>query len=99
MKPTMTVAIATLLTLVVSSAMAGGKIYRATKPHWWTTPAMMCHPPNDEGANWCNAGAWQIRKLNGRGEDSLAAWGFLITPQAKRNLRSLSGIGGVLSAT
>ena len=24
---------------------------------------------------------------------------FLITPQAKRNLRSLSGIGGVLSAT
>ena len=76
MKPTVMVAVATLLAVVASSAMAGGKIYRATKPHWWSVDPMKCHAPNDKGAYWCSAGAWQIRKLNGRGADSLAAWGF-----------------------
>ena len=75
MKQTMVV-IATLLTLVVSSALAGGKIYRAIKPYWWTTPAMMCHPPNDEGVYWCRAGAWSIRGLSPGGyEDSISATG------------------------
>ena len=76
MKPTMMVAVATLLAVVVSSAMAAGKIYRATKPYWWSVDPMKCRSQNEHGAYWCRAGAWQIRRLNGQGEDSLAAWGY-----------------------
>ena len=64
-----------LLVLLASEAMAN-RVYRATKPYWWSQPAMKCHPPNDHGDYWCGAGAWQIGKLQGAGEDSLAAWGY-----------------------
>ena len=50
--------------------------------------------------------AQNIREVDGAGlpnvENAVSDGqrnGDLITPQAKRNLRSLSGIGGVLSAT
>lgn len=65
----------TLLVLLASDVMAS-RVYRATKPYWWDQPAMKCHPPNEHGDYWCGAGAWQIRKLHGGGDDSLAAWGY-----------------------
>lgn len=74
MKTLKMAAVAALLALVATEMSADG-VYRATKPYWWSQPAMKCDPPNEHGDYWCSAGAWQIRKLNSQGEDSLAAWG------------------------
>ena len=44
-----------LLVLLASEAMAN-RVYRATKPYWWSQPAMKCHPPNDHGATGAERG-------------------------------------------
>ena len=70
---------AILLALMASPTVAdrvADRVYRATKPYWWSEPAMKCYAPNPGGTYWCGAGAWQIGKLQGAGEDSLAAWGY-----------------------
>ena len=77
--------LATALLVLSASPVMADKVYRATKPYWWTVPAMKCDPPNESGDYWCRAGAWQIGQLSNFGEDSLAAWGFAgYDPQSSR---------------
>ena len=69
--------VAALIALGVGPAMADEyRVYRATKPYWWTTSAMKCDVPNNKGDYWCGAGAWQIQSLTSFGEDAIAAWGY-----------------------
>ena len=70
---------AALVALVVGPTMAeekASRVYRAIKPYWWSSPAMKCYKPGDNGVHWCRAGGWEIHRLFNRGENSIAALGI-----------------------
>ena len=72
MRKLMVAAVAAMM--MAGSAWAQAPVHKGYKPHWWDAP-MRCGRHDD--FTYCGAGAWEIGRLQSRGDSSIALDGTI----------------------